>query len=124
MPALLPIILTASYVVLAADRVPELNIEPGCKAAVAAAVTPNRDASACKRDELAARDKLKQDWAKYTSGQKTRCVSACRNSAASRAMSSCSPAWKWPRKPASPTPARPAAARKTSAQGFLPGGVL
>ena len=75
MPALLPIILTASYVVLAADRVPELNIEPGCKAAAAAAVTPNRDASACKRDELGARDKLKQDWAKYTSGQKTRCVS-------------------------------------------------
>src|SRR5271169_2476926 len=29
MPALLPIVLTASYVVLAADRVPELNVDPG-----------------------------------------------------------------------------------------------
>jgi hypothetical protein len=74
MPALLPIVLTASYVVLAADRVPELNVEPGCRAAIAAAVAPNRDVSACQRDELTARDKLKQDWTKYTSGEKTRCV--------------------------------------------------
>lgn len=78
MPALLPILLTASYVVLAADRVPELNIEPACKAAFAAAATPTRDASACQRDELGARDKLKQDWAKYTSGQRTRCVDLSR----------------------------------------------
>ena len=52
MPALLPIVLTASYLVLAADRVPEFNVEPGCRAAIAAAVAPNRDVSACKRDEL------------------------------------------------------------------------
>ena len=42
--------------------VPELNIGPGCEASVAAAVTPGRDAGACKRDEFTARDKLKQEW--------------------------------------------------------------
>jgi hypothetical protein len=75
MPALMPIMLTVSHVVLASNRMPELKFEPGCRAAVVAAVTPNRDANACERDELAARDKLKKDWASYTSGQQTRCVS-------------------------------------------------
>jgi hypothetical protein len=74
MPALLPIMLTVSHVALAADRVPALNIGPGCEASVAAAVTPGRDAGACKRDEFTARDKLKQEWPRFTAEEKSSCV--------------------------------------------------
>jgi hypothetical protein len=52
---LLPIILTASHIVLAANQMPEFNIEPSCRAVAKASVTPSRDAEACKRDELTAR---------------------------------------------------------------------
>jgi hypothetical protein len=75
MPAFLPIILTASQIMLAVNRVPELNIEPSCRAAAEAAVTPNRDADVCKRDELTARGKLNDEWGQFTPAQKTHCVS-------------------------------------------------
>ena len=63
MPALLPIILTASHIVLAADAVPKFNVERTCRPAAVASVLPGRDASACQRDENDARNKLEQDWA-------------------------------------------------------------
>jgi hypothetical protein len=74
MPALLPIILTASHLVLAADRMPEFNIDPTCRPAAAAAIAPNRDASACKRDELTARDKLNTQWGQFAPAQQEHCV--------------------------------------------------
>ena len=75
MPAFLPIILTASQIVLAANQVPELYIEPSCRAAAEAAVAPNRDADVCKRDELSARGKVDDEWGQFTPAQKTHCVS-------------------------------------------------
>jgi hypothetical protein len=72
---LLPIILTASHIVLAANRMPEFNIEPSCRAAAKASVTPSRDADACKRDELTVRDKLNDQWKQFTPAQKAHCVS-------------------------------------------------
>jgi hypothetical protein len=73
MPGFLPIILTASQIVLAANGVPELNIEPSCRVAEAA-VAPNRDADVCKRNELTARGKLNDEWGQFTPVQKTHCV--------------------------------------------------
>ncbi len=119
MPALLPIILTGSYLVLAADQIPQLNFEPSCRAA--ASTSQDRNAEACKRDELTARDKLKEQWGQYTPAQRTRCVSLSRLGGFPSYVELLT-AWKWPRTPTSPAP-RPAAARN-SAQGFLPGGVL
>ena len=78
MPALLPIILTASHLVLAADRMPEFNIDPTCRPAAAAAIAPNRDASACKRDELAARGQLNEQWGQFTPAQQAHCVTLSR----------------------------------------------
>ena len=72
---LLPIILTASHIVLAANRMPEFNIEPSCRAVAKASVTPSGDADACKRDELTARDKLNDQWKQFTLAQKAHCVS-------------------------------------------------
>jgi hypothetical protein len=75
MAALMPIILAGSVLVLAADRVPDLNIGPSCHAAATAATVLNRNEDTCKRDESDARGKLDQEWSQFTPVQKTRCVS-------------------------------------------------
>jgi hypothetical protein len=75
MPALLPILLTGSFLVLAADRVPDLNIEPSCHAAATVATVLNRSEDTCKRDEHDARGKLDQEWGQFTPTQRERCVS-------------------------------------------------
>ncbi|MGA9001102.1 MAG: hypothetical protein WB504_01410 [Pseudolabrys sp.] len=74
MPALLPIILTASHVVLAADTVPKFDVERTCRPAAAAGILPGRDSSACQRDENDARSKLEQDWTQYTAAQRNQCA--------------------------------------------------
>lgn len=74
MPALLPIILTASHVVLAADTVPKFDVERTCRPAAAAGILPGRDLSACQRDENDARSKLEQDWTQYTAAQRNQCA--------------------------------------------------
>lgn len=74
MPAILPVILTASHLVLVADTVPNFNIEPTCRAADQAGIGPGRDAQACRRDEREARATLEQDWVKYTAAERANCV--------------------------------------------------
>ena len=74
MPALLPIILTASHVVLVADGPPKFDVERTCRPAAVAGVLPGRDASACQRDENDARDKLEQQWAGYSATQRRHCA--------------------------------------------------
>ncbi len=71
MPALLPIILTASYVV-AADTVPKFSVERTCRPATVASILPGRDA--CQRDESDARTKLEQDWTQYSAAQRAQCA--------------------------------------------------
>jgi len=74
MPGLLPIVLATTHLVLVADAVPQLNIEPSCRAASMAAVAANRNESVCMRDEETARGKLEQEWAQYTPPQRSHCV--------------------------------------------------
>jgi hypothetical protein len=74
MPAFLPIILATSHILLAADNVPQFNIEPSCRAAHEASVDLKRNEADCKRDELAARDKLKQEWSQFSASQRTQCA--------------------------------------------------
>ena len=62
MPSILPIILASTHLVLAADRVPQFNIEPTCHAVAQASPGLKRDDDGCKRDESAAHDKLNQEW--------------------------------------------------------------
>jgi len=78
MPALLPIILAASHIVLAAERLPEFNVGPSCRAATTASAVANRTEDVCKRDENDARGKLEQQWGQFTPGQKTHCVGLSR----------------------------------------------
>lgn len=74
MPALLPIILTASHVVLAADGMPTFNVELTCRPAAAAGVLPGRNSAACQQDENKARAKLEQDWPQYSTAQRAQCA--------------------------------------------------
>ena len=74
MPALLPIMLTASHIALAADTVPKFDVERTCEPAARVAPLPGRDAPACQRDENGARSKLGQDWTQYSSTQRANCT--------------------------------------------------
>jgi hypothetical protein len=78
MPALLPVLLLGSQVILAADSIPKFNTSLSCKSAGAAAVmgTQNgtRNAAACEHDESDARAKLEQVWGSFNSAEQARCV--------------------------------------------------
>jgi hypothetical protein len=74
MPALLPVILTASQIIFAADAVPKFNVEQTCRRAGEVSVSLGRSAGDCKRDEEDAHAKLQQDWAQYSPDQRTSCA--------------------------------------------------
>lgn len=74
MAALLPVLLASSHLLLVADRVPQLNIEPSCAAAAHAAVSLNRTEDNCKQEEYTARTKLTQEWDKYGSKERAHCT--------------------------------------------------
>jgi hypothetical protein len=73
MPALLAIILTASQIVLAADSVPKFDVERTCRPAAAASSLPGRE-TACQKSEQDARNKLKNDWSRYSAQERSRCT--------------------------------------------------
>jgi len=72
MPALLPIFLTASHIVLAADSVPKFDIERACRAAGVSGL-PGRDSTSCQRDEQDARSKLENNWSQYSAAHRNHC---------------------------------------------------
>jgi hypothetical protein len=75
MPAIVPVIVAASQLMLAADDFPQLNVEPSCRsAATTGSNLPGRNSDACMRDEMQARDKLKNEWNTYDSTEQQRCL--------------------------------------------------
>jgi len=74
MPALLPMLLAASHIMLVADTVPKLNYEPSCRAAASSGSIASRDVNACKRDEETARAKLVEIWSRFAAAQRSHCV--------------------------------------------------
>jgi hypothetical protein len=72
MPALLPMLLTAGFVVLAADQVPDFNIDPTCRSATNA--SPGRTIEICRQDERDARAQLDKDWSRYAAKHRASCV--------------------------------------------------
>jgi hypothetical protein len=76
MPGLLPLVLAGSMVVLAADKVPQVNVDQTCRAAATTGVRPgtaNQDDSACQRDEQDAHNKLEQNWDQFTGDERSHC---------------------------------------------------
>jgi hypothetical protein len=78
MPALLPILLLGSHMVLVADPIPRLDTTLSCKSAGAAAVMGTqkgtRNAAACEQDESDAHAKLEQEWSSFSSSEQARCT--------------------------------------------------
>jgi hypothetical protein len=74
MPALLPMMALGTHLVLVADKVPELKFEESCRAAVAAAATPDRDENACLSDEKQAKAKLDEEWNRFSPSQRQHCT--------------------------------------------------
>ena len=73
MPSLLPIILTASHLVLVSDQVPKFDVERTCRSAAAVGL-PGRNTAACQRDENDARIKVEQVWTQYKQAQRRECA--------------------------------------------------
>jgi hypothetical protein len=74
MPALLPMLALSSQLVMVADKVPQLDPGPGCRAAVGAAIMPDRNENACLSDEKAAKAKLEKEWPNFTAEQQRHCT--------------------------------------------------
>ncbi|HZP69522.1 MAG TPA: hypothetical protein VFB29_06210 [Pseudolabrys sp.] len=74
MPALLPVLFTASQLVLVADTLPKFDAAKACRAAAEASVSLGRSADDCKRDEEEARVQLSRQWDRYTATQRKDCV--------------------------------------------------
>jgi hypothetical protein len=70
MPALFPIIVTATQIVLVADSVPKFDVERTCRGAAVSGL-PGRDSASCQRDEQDARSKLEKDWSQYNATQRS-----------------------------------------------------
>ena len=66
LPALLPVLLLSSQIVLAADPVPKFDTGPICRSAGAAAVMATRNTASCEQDENNARATLEKEWSQFT----------------------------------------------------------
>jgi hypothetical protein len=58
----------------ALEKFPNLDMRPGCRAAVNAGVGLGRDMDSCLRSEEAARDKLKEGWKNFLPGDRRSCT--------------------------------------------------
>jgi len=74
MPVFFAVLLAGTHLVLAAEHVPQLNVDPTCHAAAMAMPAQDRHEDVCKRDEFDARDKLQKEWGQFTVGQRDHCV--------------------------------------------------
>lgn len=76
MPALLPVFIAASHLVLAAQDVPRLNVERSCRAAAtdSRGHPGDRTAAACLQDERVARGNLQKEWTTYNEADRARCL--------------------------------------------------
>jgi hypothetical protein len=61
--------------ILAADSVPTLKVEPSCKAAGVAGMMLGRTADSCMNDENTAHEQLKKDWSTFSGDDKSHCLS-------------------------------------------------
>ena len=64
-----------SQLVLAADTVPTLNVEPSCRSAATTSIMVGRTADNCLNDERAARTALEQGWKQFSADDKSHCMS-------------------------------------------------
>jgi hypothetical protein len=72
-----PAVLVGGHMWIAvADRVPDLNILPACRASSPANLAGKDDLEACLEAEGAARETLAKQWGKFAAAERTRCIRA------------------------------------------------
>jgi hypothetical protein len=78
MPDMIPfaaLALGTNLVMVAANTVPKLNIEPSCKTAGVEGMALGRTTQSCINDENGARDQLVKDWSTFSAADKSHCLS-------------------------------------------------
>ena len=76
MLSVLYVLATGAQLTLVSDRVPQLNYEPSCRAAMHATTGTGstRTENACLSDEKAAKAKLGHEWGQFSATQKGHCI--------------------------------------------------
>jgi hypothetical protein len=78
MPAIPALLVATQLAIPVADKVPTLNIDASCRAAMKATIGLQQDMSACMSSENAARDQLAKEWSKFPAGDRSSCLSLTR----------------------------------------------
>ena len=68
------LLIGTGLVINAADSVPNLNVEPTCRAAIDLAGSTGRTVESCIKSEHAAREELKKDWSTFPAAERNQCV--------------------------------------------------
>ena len=63
-----------THLVMVADRVPKLNVQPSCKTAGVEGMALGRTTQSCLNDEKGAHDQLAKDWATFSAADKSHCL--------------------------------------------------
>jgi hypothetical protein len=66
------IVLATQLIVTVADEIPNLNFEPGCRAAATTGV--GETSRSCIDDEKTARDKLAKEWSQFSVADRRNCT--------------------------------------------------
>jgi hypothetical protein len=77
MPDMMPFAALAlgTNLIMVADSVPKLNVEPSCKTAGVEGMALGRTTQSCLNDENGARDQLVKDWPTFSASDKSHCLS-------------------------------------------------
>ena len=78
-PSLASLALGAGLLVVVVDKVPTLDVEPGCRAAAKMGDSLDATLRQCMADETSARTELEQGWAQYSVALRERCVATTRS---------------------------------------------
>jgi hypothetical protein len=66
--------LATQLIVATADKVPDLDMGPTCRAGANSGIVVRPNIDGCLGSEAKARDQLVRDWATFAAADKTRCV--------------------------------------------------
>jgi hypothetical protein len=72
---IVPVLLASAHLAMTvADPVPNLNVEPSCRAAASGSIGIQQDLNVCLQDEKEARDTLAKEWGTFAPSDRTSCT--------------------------------------------------
>ena len=79
LPSISPLALGAALLLTVVDGVPNLNVEPGCRAAAKMGNNVDGSLRQCMADENEARAQLEKEWTLFSVALRERCVTTTRS---------------------------------------------